>query len=449
MKRYAVIAAWGLILIALAPAAHALDPVISPIPGSGPGGTEVNVIGSGFLPGVSIEIHEGTKGGTLLGAGTTSGGGLFGIAVTIPSGAPLGTYTLYACGSCASEFYDEATTTFQVTAPPTTSTSTTTTTTSTLPSTVDDPPEPAAAEPCEIPDDAYVIDFEAWPRGDEPWQGRYGLMQHNGIPSLISARPDSTGTGWTDVSYEFVEEPVYAETYIGVVDPLGLTTSSPDRFAGIIGPGQFRLIVADPDDPAQSDLHHLYGADAPAFGHIDYFGFNVGFGAAERNLPAVDEIEVRLSVHLVPFRNLATGALVENDWGTVRAYLGVGAQPVTKCLMISDPNGIRGPIGTYIIELEARTLEGDPLHEWAAFEIDDVFFGVDEDPMTASADSPIPEDDDEVVVVATLPDIGEPPPDPSDLPARLVFLGAGLLLGVGGVMAWRRFGIGEAGGPPG
>jgi hypothetical protein len=81
-------------------------------------------------------------------------------------------------------------------------------------------------------------------------------------------------------------------------------------------------------------------------------------------------------------------------------------------------------------------LGGEPF-EFFAYEIDDVFFGVNEPPMTMAAPEVTTAEPD-ITVAATLPDIGEPPPDSSDLPWRIAFLLAGLLIGAGGYWAFRR-----------
>jgi hypothetical protein len=417
MKRTAALAiAWGLITFALAPAALGLVAVISVTPGSGLPGSTTLVIGSGFEGPLPIEIHAGSKEGALLGTGTASSGGIFGIEITIPSDAPPGSFVIYACGSCSSELFPAATTTFNVTAPPPTTAPPTTTL---PPAPTDDPiPDPEPGEPEGDPATRGL-----WPGG------RYGLTAHTGFQWTEARQNPGTASGWEDIHFELPEEFHYADYYIGETSGGDLTTSSPSQFAGFIGDTEMHLIVAD---PSLTRVVHSLGLESAG---IDYFGFNVGWGVADRNF-TTEEMEVSLSVRLVPFHDLGRGTTVENDWGTARVILPAEPVSITECLMLENPTGFAHDFAIYQIEISARTLGGEPF-EFFAYEIDDVFFGVNEPPMTMAAPEVTTAEPD-ITVAATLPDIGEPPPDSSDLPWRIAFLLAGLLIGAGGYWAFRR-----------
>ena len=189
------------------------------------------------------------------------------------------------------------------------------------------------------------------------------------------------------------------------------------------------LIAAD---SALTRVTYPFGLET---GRLDYFGFNVGWGVADRNF-TTEEMEVALSVRMVPFHDLGRGTTYENDWGTARALLPAEPQSITKCLMLENPTGFAHDWAIYQIEISARTLGGEPF-EFFAFEIDDVFFGANESPMpVAAAEVTVPEAD--FTSAATLPDIGLPPPEPSDLPWRMAFGLAGLLIGAGAFWAFRR-----------
>lgn len=132
MKRIAgLLVTLGLVLLAIGPVAAVQLPVASLDPNSGPAGTEITVTVSQYSPGIMIEVHEDTGSGALIGTGTTNASGIGAFPITIPASAPTGSYLLYICGLCTSQFPEWATRGFQVTQSPGTTSSTTTTTVAT------------------------------------------------------------------------------------------------------------------------------------------------------------------------------------------------------------------------------------------------------------------------------------------------------------------------------
>ncbi len=132
MKRIAgLLVTLGLVLLAIGPVAAVQLPVASLDPNSGPAGTEITVTVSQYSPGIVIEVHEDTGSGALIGTGTTNASGIGAFPITIPATAPTGSYLLYICGLCTSQFPEWATRGFQVTQSPGTTSSTTTTTVAT------------------------------------------------------------------------------------------------------------------------------------------------------------------------------------------------------------------------------------------------------------------------------------------------------------------------------
>ncbi len=132
MKRIAgLLVTLGLVLLAIGPVAAVQLPVASLDPNSGPAGTEITVTVSQYSPGIMIEVHEDTGSRALIGTGTTNASGSGAFPITIPASAPTGSYLLYICGLCTSQFPEWATRGFQVTQSPGTTSSTTTTTVAT------------------------------------------------------------------------------------------------------------------------------------------------------------------------------------------------------------------------------------------------------------------------------------------------------------------------------
>jgi len=132
MKRIAgLLVTLGLVLLAIGPVAAVQLPVASLDPKSGPAGTEIAVTVSQYSPGIVIEVHEDTGSGALIGTGTTNASGTGAFPITIPASATTGSYLLYICGLCTSQFPEWATRGFQVTQSPGTTSSTTTTTVAT------------------------------------------------------------------------------------------------------------------------------------------------------------------------------------------------------------------------------------------------------------------------------------------------------------------------------
>jgi hypothetical protein len=129
MKRIAgLLVTLGLVLLAIGPVAAVQLPVASLDPKTGPAGTEITVTVSQYSPGIVIEVHEVNGSGALIGTGLTNASGVGAFPITIPAFAPTGSYLLYICGLCTSEYPEWATRGFQVTSSPGTTSSTTTTT---------------------------------------------------------------------------------------------------------------------------------------------------------------------------------------------------------------------------------------------------------------------------------------------------------------------------------
>jgi len=116
----------GLGVLAIGPAAAGVLPVASLDPKSGPAGTEITVNVSQYSPGIVIEVHEDTGSGAVIGTGMTNASGIGAFPITIPASAPTGSYLLYICGLCTSQYPEWATRGFQVTQSPGTTSSTTT-----------------------------------------------------------------------------------------------------------------------------------------------------------------------------------------------------------------------------------------------------------------------------------------------------------------------------------
>ena len=137
MKRIAgLLVAAGAVLFAVGPVAALQLPVASLNPKTGLAGTEITVTVSQYSPEIVIEVHENTVNGTLIGTGMTDGSGTGAFPITIPASAPTGSYLMYICGLCTSQFPEWATRGFQVTGPaPTTTTVASTTTVATTPPT--------------------------------------------------------------------------------------------------------------------------------------------------------------------------------------------------------------------------------------------------------------------------------------------------------------------------
>jgi hypothetical protein len=91
----------------------------------------------------------------LIGTGMTNGSGTAAFPITIPASAPTGSYLMYICGLCTSQYPEWATRGFQVTGPaaatttvaPTTTVATDPPTTTTVPSTAETTTTLAAVTP--------------------------------------------------------------------------------------------------------------------------------------------------------------------------------------------------------------------------------------------------------------------------------------------------------------
>lgn len=397
--------AFGSLVLVPTPAAEAYAPLISPIPGSGPVGTEVTVIGSGFLHGVPVEIHRGSKSGSLLGTGTSSGGGLFGVHITIPAGTPLGPFTIYACGSCASEFFDEAVTTFTVTIPAThatttttstTSTTTTTTTTTTVPPPPDDdgddgtvtqpPPPPATAvvggAACDIPDTAIIVDFDSWNRSLGDSEDPAGALQQ----AVLADRHPLYLRQWD--AYEIRFDPPDAEhpnvLHAPRTDSIAFVTDDPAGDLWTTSPPNVLRLVGDTHWALQAGAGRLQS-------QLDYFGFVVGFGhfpdgftvlegensVAMRDgwdhFDTPDEVVVELRIGTMPLEYVDGRVVEQGAWETVTLTLGPGPQPVTHCIIATNTLGDLDPKTVYVVDILARTADGQPLD--IALDIDDMFYG--------------------------------------------------------------------------
>jgi hypothetical protein len=127
-----VIAGIAAMLLVVGPVAAALLPVASLSPKTGLAGSEIIVTVSAYSPGIPIEVRETNGSGALIATGATDAAGAGSFPVTIPASAS-GSYLLYICGLCASEYPEWATRSFLVTGPaaPTTTTTVTTVATTT------------------------------------------------------------------------------------------------------------------------------------------------------------------------------------------------------------------------------------------------------------------------------------------------------------------------------
>ena len=133
-----VVAGVVTLLLAIGPVAALLLPVASLGPKTGLAGSEITVTVSQYSPDIAIEVHETNVSGALIGTGATDGAGSASFPVAIPASAS-GSYLLYICGLCTSEYPEWATRSFLVTgpaAPTTTTTSLATTTTAAAPTTL-------------------------------------------------------------------------------------------------------------------------------------------------------------------------------------------------------------------------------------------------------------------------------------------------------------------------
>ncbi|MGH2625197.1 MAG: hypothetical protein ACRDHY_00925, partial [Anaerolineales bacterium] len=136
----ALVFAWLLSGGAVAPdpvrAAPQAAPTLGVIPGSGPPGMNVTLIGAGWTPAVNnpYQIHWETLGGPLLGTFNPDGSGNWSQSVSIPMGAGAGPHTIVACEGCGIEFQQTAATTFTVVVATATPTATRTRTPSPSPS---------------------------------------------------------------------------------------------------------------------------------------------------------------------------------------------------------------------------------------------------------------------------------------------------------------------------
>ena len=438
MKRIAGLTiAWGLVLLALAPMASASYQVASASPASGPPGTAATVIISGFLPGVPVEVHEGSKGGTLLGSAIANVSGIAGVPITIPSSAPPGPYVLYVCGSCASEFHDEATTTFDVVPPPTTTTTTTTSEAPPPPDTTSPPTTepPPPGEPCVIPDDAIVIDFDHYDLA----LGLTGeLMGPLERAVVLDDGHDLYFHQWSEYLL-----PVYPPTSD---DPSLLMTPRINAIGRVADNPAVDLWTTSPPNVMRlfDDTNWTY---TPWLTPIpSLIGFNVGFGHFGEGFETPDEVVVELRVTAMPMTMPDGSIRDQGAWASASITLGPGPQPVTHCLQARNTLGSVDPYTVYMIDILPRTAAGDPIH--IPLDIDDLFFAriepptppfrYDVDPDTVPAAPTItvpPEPIPEVTIPAPVPET----PDPSsDWPLRLAFGFAGLILGAGSLFAFRR-----------
>ncbi|HNJ98966.1 MAG TPA: hypothetical protein PLV13_12630, partial [Ilumatobacteraceae bacterium] len=369
MRRCAVL---GLLLGSLAltsaPRAEAFTPLINAIPSSGTAGTAVNIIGADFTAGVPVEIHAGTKTGTLLGTGTATGAGIFGIMITIPSTAPLGPYTIYACGSCASEFFDAATTVFTVTVelPPVTTT--------TRPPIGDSGGEETVttvpANICEIPDNAIVVDFDAWSLALGDSESPDGELQ----AALLAARHPLYLRQWSD--YEIRFDPPDADhpnvLHAPRTDSIAFVTDDAAGGLGTTSPPNVLRLVGDNHWTVQAGSGRLQST-------LDAFGFIVGVGAFPDGFRVLDgqdavqprdgwdhfdtptEVVVELRVGTMPLEYIDGRLVQQGAWDTVTVTLGPGPQPVRTCVIAVNTLGDLDPMTVYTIDIVAHTPDGAPL----------------------------------------------------------------------------------------
>ena len=440
--------ALGSLVIAPAPVARANTPVISAVPGSGPAGTQVTVIGADFLHNVPIEIHVGSKTGTLLATGTSTNGGLFGIRVTIPASAAPGVFTLYACGSCASEFFDSATTNFTVTIP---ATIVTTTTTTPIGDGGDDEPvtHPATTMVtgggCEIPDTATIIDFDAWDRSLGDSEDPAGDLQQAVLDALhpIHLRM------WDayEIRFDPADDTHPNVLYAPRTDSIAFVTDDPAGNLSTTSPPNVLRLVGDTHWTVQAGWGQLRG-------QLDYFGFVVGFGhfpdgftvlAGEDaievregwdHFDTPDQVVVELTVRTMPLEYVDARVLDQGAWETVTVTLGPGPQPVTHCLVATNTLGELDPKTVYVVDILVRGVDGEPLD--IAVDIDDVFYGY----HGVGAQMPALEFVDEPSAARPVGTVGAAPgaagaDTPSD--EQSPWLVAGLVLAgvvVGGVVMW-------------
>jgi hypothetical protein len=144
---------------------------------------------------------------------------------------------------------------------------------------------------------------------------------------------------------------------------------------------------------------------------------------------------------------LPDGSLLDQGaWASASVTLGPGPQPVTTCLESRNTIGSVDPYTVYMIDILPRTAGGDPIH--IPLDIDDLFFAQIEPPtppfrydvdpadvpsITIPPD-PIPEPMPEVTIPGPLP---EPAGSPDWL-VRIAFGIAGLILGAGSLLAFRK-----------
>ena len=113
----------------MGPLAAVMLPVASLTPKTGPAGSEVVITISQYSADIPIEVRETNGSGALIGMGATGAAGTGSFPVTIPASAS-GSYLIYICGLCTSQYPEWATRSFLVTgpAPATTTTAAVTTT---------------------------------------------------------------------------------------------------------------------------------------------------------------------------------------------------------------------------------------------------------------------------------------------------------------------------------
>jgi len=425
MKRFAgLLFAWGLVVFVLTPIASARYQVVSVSPGSGEAGTMTTVIGSGFTPdGIPIEVRAGGPTGALLGTGTSSSGGIFGIQITIPAGISPGPFTIYACGSCNSEFHPEATTTFQVTEPPPEEPPPEEPPPEEPPPEEPPPEEPppeepppeepppedpeepeepaeepepepevpatepddeAPGEPCEFPDDAVIMGFDAWNLTFGDTTEFSGPLQQ----ALLEQGHPFYLHQWD--TYEIRFDPP-DDDHLNVlvpprVDSIGFVTDDP---AGDLWTSSEPMVMR-----RVADTHWtMFSGWGNLPGQLDYLGFTVGFGhfpegfevldgqddVADREdwdgFATADEVVVELRVSTMPMV-LDDGAVLDQaDWDPVSVTLGPGPQPVAYCLIAENTVGELDPKTVYLVDVVVESSDGEPLA--VPVDVDDVFYGYD------------------------------------------------------------------------
>ncbi len=458
MKRIAVLSvAVSLVVLVLAPVAHASSASVSPP--SGPAGSTVTINASGFTyPGL-IEAKIGPNGRystTVIGTGVPSGGGppySGSFPVTIPPGTPDGPLTITVCQECTqSEFYDTTTTVFNVVTPPptttttstsTTTTSTTTTTTSTTTTTTSTtttppppppgdtttttapetttttivaPPAPAVCPP--IPEHAVVMDFDDWDPSLGDSEDLMGELQDEVLDDLhpLYFRQWDSYQVDTDSSGNYY--PVSLDP--PRVDSIGFIADNPSNGLSTVSePMVMRLI-----DDSHWTLTSGWGW-APLQGQLDYVGFYVGFGHFGEGFETPDEVVVELRVSVMPMEAPDGTTIEQGSWEPVTLTLGPGPQPVTHCIIARNTIGEVDPASVFLIDILPRTVDGEPLH--IPLDIDDFFYGLNEHPEVPFLLPPY-------VVESVVESVVDSSPS---FPWWLLLL-AGLVIGAGAMWAFRR-----------